>query len=68
MKEITLRIPEKNYSFFMRLIQQLGYVEVSDNQSDVPESHKKIISNRLQSLKKEDLLDWDMVKDDFILD
>ncbi len=68
MKEITLRVPEKNFSFFMKLVRQLGYVEIPTEVRDVPEHHKKIISYRLKNLRTEDLLDWDKIKNDFILD
>jgi len=68
MKEITLRVPEKNFGFFMKLVRQLGYVEIPMEVKDVPEHHKRIISDRLKNLKTEDLLDWDKIKNDFILD
>jgi len=68
MKEITLRVPEKKFGFFMKLIRQLGYVEIPKDATDVPEHHKKIISDRLKNLRTEDLLDWDKIKNDFILD
>jgi len=68
MKEITLKIPENNFSSFMNLIGQLGYVEISKDVIDVPEHHKKIIIDRLKNLKSEELLDWDKVKNEFILD
>jgi hypothetical protein len=68
MKEITLKIPQKNFDFFMQLIKQLGYVEVKKEVTEVPEHHKKIIGDRLKSMKKQDLLDWEKVKNDFNFD
>lgn len=68
MKEITLKIPEKNFPFFMELVKKLGFVKIEDNSIEVPEHHKKIIKERLKKLKKEDLLEWNKVKDDFKLD
>ena len=68
MKEITLKIPEGNFNSFMNLIGKLGYVEITSDAKDIPEHHKKIIIDRLQNLKGEDLLDWDKIKNDFILD
>jgi len=68
MKEVTLRVPENKFSFFMKLINQLGYIEIPAEEKDVPEHHKKIISARSKNLKTEDLLDWDKIKNDFILD
>ena len=68
MKEITLKIPEKNFAFFMELVKKLGFVEIEDTNIEVPEHHKKIIKERLKKLQKEDLLEWNKVKDDFKLD
>ncbi len=66
MKEITLKIPDNNFPFFMQLMQQLGYVKIDEEVKTVPEHHKKIIRERLKTISKEKLLDWDKVKDDFI--
>jgi hypothetical protein len=30
MKNITLSVPEKDYSFFIKLIKKLDYVEIKD--------------------------------------
>jgi hypothetical protein len=68
MKEITLKIPEKNFQFFMELVNKLGFVEIEDNAIEVPEHHKKIIGERLKKLKKKELLEWSKVKDDFKFD
>jgi len=68
MKEVTLKIPDKNFPFFMELIKKLGFIEMESKDIDVPEHHKKIIDKRLKALKKEDLLDWNKVKDDFNMD
>ena len=67
MREITLKIPEKNFPFFMELVKKLGFIE-TEQDITVPEHHKKIINKRLKSLKRETLLEWDKVKDDFKLD
>jgi len=31
MKDITLSVPDKDYSFFMKLIKQLDFVQVKDS-------------------------------------
>ena len=61
MKEITLKIPEKNFPFFMELVKKLGFVTIEDTTIEVPEHHKKIIKERLKKLKKEDLLEWNSI-------
>lgn len=33
MKQITLQIPDQEYAFFMKLIQRLNFVEVTETQS-----------------------------------
>ena len=66
MKEVTLRVPEKNFGFFIKLIRQLGYVEIPNEIKDVPDHHKKIISERLKTLNSKELFDWEKVKNDFI--
>jgi len=56
MREITIKIPDKKYDFFMELINQLG-VEVSDT-LDIPEEHKAIVRERINNSKHEDLVAW----------
>lgn len=34
MKQVTLNIPDKDYSFFMKLIKSLKFVQVSDEYND----------------------------------
>ncbi|MCB9447327.1 MAG: addiction module protein [Flavobacteriales bacterium] len=68
MKEVTVKIPDKRFGFFVELIKQLG-LEVTE-QPDIPEEHKAIVRERMKkSAQNPDrLLDWDKVKDDFRLD
>ncbi|MCF8450047.1 MAG: hypothetical protein K9G49_09285 [Taibaiella sp.] len=32
MKDITLSVPDKDYSFFMKLIKQLDFVQIRESQ------------------------------------
>jgi hypothetical protein len=65
MKEVTIKVPEEQYRFFIELLQQLG-LETSDEETfEVPEVHKDIVRNRLKNLKVENLKDWDEVKEKF---
>ena len=68
MKEVTLKVPEKKFGFFMELFKQLG-LEVS-GQAEISEEHKKIVRARISksSQNPERLLAWDKVKDNFRLE
>jgi hypothetical protein len=68
MKEITLKIPDNQYVFFMELVKQLG-LEVSENLT-ISEKHKNIVRERIKKSDQnlERLLDWDKTQDDFRLD
>ncbi len=62
LKEVTLRIPENKFDFFMELIKNLG-LEVTEN-IEIPEAHKAIVRERMnKSLESpERLLDWDQAE------
>ncbi|KOH46372.1 addiction module protein [Sunxiuqinia dokdonensis] len=65
MKEVTLKIPDKKFGFFMELVKQLG-IEVAEDM-EIPEEHKAIVRERIKKSAQnpERLLDWDEVKDNF---
>jgi hypothetical protein len=50
MREVTLRIPDDKYDFFMELFEQLG-LEKSDD-FEIPEPHKEIEGRELENRKK----------------
>jgi len=56
MKEVTLKIPDKKFGFFMELIKQLGF-EVSE-ETEIPEEHKAIVRERIKTAKAEDMVPW----------
>lgn len=64
MKEITIKIPDKKFSFFMELVRQLG-IEVTKEDLVIPEEHQNLVLDRIKNTKEQDLLDWENVKDDF---
>jgi len=64
MKEITLKIPEKKFQFFLELVKQLG-LEIENSKTSIPKKHKEIVLDRIKKTKEEDLLNWDEIKDDF---
>lgn len=54
MKQITVTIPDNKESLFMELLKNLSFVKnvkTSDN-TDIPEWHKAIIDQRMESYKK----------------
>lgn len=57
MKEVTLKIPDSKYQFFMELVQQLGFEESED--INIPEEHKAIVRERIKNSKPEELIPWE---------
>ena len=68
MKEVTLKIPDQKFDFFMNLVKELGFEE--SEKVEIPEEHKKVVRERVK--KSEDnpqrLVEWDEVKDNFKFD
>lgn len=50
MKEVTLRIPDKEYSFFMKLVKNLGFVSIE--KEDKGDSKEEIIQNLKSGLEE----------------
>lgn len=53
MKEVFLKIPDKEYNFFMKLIKSLGFVKIEsvDNKEDSKETTIKNIKKGFQEMK-----------------
>jgi hypothetical protein len=68
MKEITLKIPDKKLSFFMELIEHLGF-EIT-KETEIPEEHKTIVRERIKKSRQnpDRLVDWEKVQDNFKFD
>lgn len=68
MKEVTLKIPESRLTFFMELVEQLGF-EVA-GELEISEEHKDIVRDRIKKSDQnpERLLDWEQAQDNFQLD
>jgi hypothetical protein len=65
--KITLNIPDDKAIFFLDLIKNLNFTIVNDQiELDIPDFHKKILNERMESYKKNpgEELDWDQVKKD----
>lgn len=63
MKEVTLKILDKKYDFFMELVKQLG-IEVTEN-IDIPEEHKTIVKERINTSRTEEMIPWKEVRKQF---
>ncbi|MBC9798431.1 hypothetical protein [Sinomicrobium weinanense] len=63
MREITLKIPDKKFSFFMELIRQLG-IQVADD-IEISEEHKAIVRERIKNSKPENLIPWEEARKQF---
>ena len=58
MKEVTLKIPEKQFQFFIELFQKLG-LELQKDDFDIPEEHKEVVRERIKNSKEEDFMPWE---------
>ena len=63
MKEVTLKIPDKKFGFFMELVRQLGF-EVSEK-VEIPEEDKAIVRERIKTGKPEDMIPWKEARKQF---
>ncbi len=68
MKEITLKIPEERLSFFMELVEQLGF-EIA-GELEISEDRKALVRERIKKSDQDPgrLLDWEEVQNNFRLD
>ncbi len=57
MKEIILKVPDQKLDLVMQLIEQLG-LDVSFGDFDIPEEHKSIVRERINSANTEDIIPW----------
>lgn len=75
MKEVTLRIPDNKFKFFMELIKQLGFEiqtekDAREEDYEIPEEHKAIVRERMKRYQEDpsSAKNWDDIKDSFNLD
>lgn len=66
MREITLKIPDNKFAFFMELTKQLG-IEALVEDVEITDEQKELVKQRILLAKEqpERLLAWDDVKDTF---
>jgi hypothetical protein len=70
MKSYSITITDDKEKVFIEWMKNLAFVKRIEQQSgtvDIPEEHKTMILQRIKSTPKEDLLEWDQVKDSFRL-
>lgn len=69
--ELTINIKEQNkVAFLIHLLQEFDYVEIIDvkeNESDIPEEHKKLLEKRLKRIENGEtsFKSWDLIKDKY---
>lgn len=60
MKEVTLKVPEKQLAFFLELMEKLGFEVASE--LDIPERHKLEVLRRIEQNSDEDSVSWEEAK------
>ena len=72
MAQFTISISDKSSNVFLELMKNLKFVKKIERVDDysISEEHKNIVRNRISKSEKNPkiLLDWDEVKDNFILE
>ena len=66
MKGITLRIPDQKYDRFLELVEELG-IEITES-TEIPEEHKKIVRERIQTENSDELIPWEKARKQFTFD
>ena len=72
MKQFTILIPDSKANIFLEFMRSISFIKKIEEVSDsiIPEEHKKLVRERIKKSTEnpERLLDWDKVKDNFMLD
>ncbi len=55
MKEIKVKVPDEKLGFVVELLDQLGL----ETDFEIPESHKKIVLERMNNSVEEDIIPWE---------
>ncbi|MEX1187775.1 MAG: hypothetical protein WED33_00855 [Bacteroidia bacterium] len=56
MKQVIITLPNEQLDFFIQLVEKLGFD--IEQEAIVPDSHKKIVRERISKSKSEDLVQW----------
>jgi hypothetical protein len=57
MTQIVLNIPENKVSFFLELIEQLGYINSEEN-IIITEEDKKVVRKRFKNFERKKMVAW----------
>jgi hypothetical protein len=72
MTQFTISIDDNKASIFLEFMKNLSFVKTIEKVEafTIPEEHKNIVRERIKKSEKNPkrLLDWDDVKDNFIID
>lgn len=60
MKEVTLKVPDKQLAFFLELVEKLGFEVASE--LDIPERHKLEVLRRIEQSQEGDAVSWEEAK------
>ncbi len=66
--QIVLNIKDKSKAeILMEFLKSLNYMSnIKAIETDkIPDNDKKLVRERIKNSKKDELLDWDSIKDDF---
>ena len=65
MKQITVKIPDNKFNFFMELLKQLGIT--AQKEEEIPEIHKNIVRERIKKDDQypENIQGWEEIQDNF---
>lgn len=63
MKEITLKIPDQKFDFFLNLVKELG-LEISEK-TEIPEEQKEIVRERIESENQHEMISWEKARQKF---
>ena len=64
MQNISLQIPDSKYSFFMELVQSLGFVRINTKSNALTEEQIGLLEDERRKLKEDPSysLDWETAR------
>jgi len=69
MKQIVVNIPDNKYSFFVKLLKSLDFVnKIKEDDIVIPDPEKKLMRKRIRDAKPHNFKNWEDIKDSFDVD
>ncbi len=65
MRQLTIKIPDQKFEFFMELVAHLGLEAKED--LEIPEDHKTLVRERINNTSGQQLLPWQEVRKKLIV-